>query len=171
MISKYYSLEMLTKSQEAQRHNVKEQYTPDELVVRKLTALCTNCLDKMQDAVKKAYPTARINQTSGYRCPRVNTLAGGQPTSQHMAGEASDQELIINGKEENLLLAQLILKEGIVFDQMILEYGTLQKPEWIHLSWDLDKAVQRNMIMRIGHNAEGKFQCYQTTKNTVLNLK
>lgn len=169
-LSPNFTLEELCKSDIAVRNNIKEQYTPDALVIKKLTALCINLLEPVYAAVKKEYPTAILSQTSGYRCPRVNTLAGGQPSSQHMAGEATDREMRINGTECNILLAQLILTKGFVFDQMILEYGTLNKPEWIHLSWDLDKTVQRKSILRIGHNAKGEFETYGLTRDQVLKL-
>ena len=171
LISKHITLERLLRSDIAQRHNIKEQYNPPKEIVTKLTALAVNLLDPIEEAVKKHYPEAVMNTTSGWRCPKVNEKAGGQPGSQHMAGEAEDREFRMNGKEANVLLAQLVLKEGIVFDQMILEYGTLNNPEWIHFSWDLDKKVQRGMIMRIGYDKADKLQVYQTTKATVLNLK
>lgn len=77
----------------------------------------------------------------------------------------------IDGKECNILLAQLILKKNIGFDQMILEYGTLSKPEWIHLSWDLDKKTQRNSILRIGYDAAGQFKTHIMSQRELLIIK
>jgi len=166
-----FTLEELTKSPLAVRYNIPEQYKPDAVIVGKLTALCLHLLEPLKAAVQKIYPGASLTQTSGYRCKRVNDLAGGSDASQHMAGEARDNEMRINGIEENLKLAQLILTEKLEFDQMILEYGTLQKPEWVHTSWDLDKAKQRRMILRVDYDKDGKKRTYGMTEAQVMNIK
>lgn len=171
-LSPNYKLSQLTKSETAQRFNYTEQYTPPEVVIRKLKALCINLLDPLYVAVKKKWPTAMIRNTSGWRCERVNTKKGGAKTSQHLFGEAGDEELIIDGKEENLKLAQLVLTEKLDFDQMILEYGPrISEPEWIHLSWDLDKPKQRRQILRCEYNKEGEVVYYGVTEATILNMK
>lgn len=170
-LSPNFSLEELVKSDIAQRQNIKEQYTPDQLIVKKLTALCLHLLEPLKAAVEKAFPGAVLSQTSGYRCKRVNDAAGGSDASQHMAGEARDNEMRINGVEENLKLVQLIITEKIEYDQVIIEYGTLQKPEWIHTSWDLDKAKQRRMILRVDYDKEGKKRTYGMTEAQVMNIK
>lgn len=170
-LTEKFTLEQFTRSDIATRFNIKEQYNPDSVVISKLKALCVNLMEPLYDAVKLAYPTAVLNITSGYRCKLVNYKAGGTDNSQHMAGEAADNEMRINDKECNILLAQLVLNKSIIFDQMILEYGTLNKPEWIHLSWDLDKKTQRNSILRIGHDDTGQFHTYSLSQKDVLNLK
>ena len=54
---------------------------------------------------------------------------------------------------------------------MILEYGTMEHPDWIHLSWDLDKPKQRRMILRVDHDKDGNKRQYQITENVVRAIK
>lgn len=170
-LSPNFTLQQLTKSDYGSRHNVKEQFAPPEPIIKKLTALCIHLLEPLLSVIKAKHPNAVFKQTNGYRCPIVNKAAGGAESSQHLFGEASDNELYIDGKEDNLEMAKLLLQNNIDFDQMIIEYGTLQKPDWIHLSWDLDKATQRKMILRADYDKEGNKRTYQMTANAVLAIK
>lgn len=170
-LSKNFTLAQLTKSDYGSRNNVKEQFNPPEAIIKKLTALCEHLLEPLYVAIKAKHPTALFKQTNGYRCPVVNKAAGGAESSQHLFGEASDNELYIDGKEDNIEMAKLVLENNLDFDQMIVEYGTLERPDWIHLSWDLDKPKQRRMILRVDYDKEGKKRTYAITENTVLNVK
>lgn len=53
--------------------------------------------------------------TSGYRCPEVNLLAGGVPSSQHLKGEAVDCYVL-----DIYRLLDILKKSGLPFDQAIL---------------------------------------------------
>ena len=84
-----------------------------------------------------------LNLSSGYRCIKVNRLIGGADSSQHTKMEAGDLE---SAKQGNITIAKTALTMGLVFDQMIIEFGTLQKPSWIHLSYK--KEGNRGQILR-----------------------
>lgn len=142
-LTTHFSLKELTKSQEATRTGLTEQFEPNEEIIQNLKTLCEKVLQPLRDALN-----ASIVVNSGYRCPKINKAIGGAKTSQHLKGQAADLEFYENGKENNFRLAQEVLRSKIIFDQMILEYGTFEKPEWIHLSYDSTKKIQRGQILR-----------------------
>jgi len=70
-----------------------------------------------------------INITSGYRCPKLNELVGGRPTSQHTRFQAVDFR--INGITDLQQLKRIALwlkKQKVSVDQCLVEAN------WIHLS-------------------------------------
>jgi len=70
-----------------------------------------------------------INITSGYRCPKLNELVGGRPTSQHTRFQAVDFR--INGITDLQQLKRIALwlkNQKVSVDQCLVEAN------WIHLS-------------------------------------
>jgi hypothetical protein len=65
---------------------------------------------------------------SGFRSQQVNVAVKGQPNSQHLKGEAADITCA-----DNAQLYRLI-KEHLLFDQLIWEKGNDTAPLWIHVS-------------------------------------
>ena len=153
-ISKNFTLEELLKSPTALQWGFDEQFTPPEDVVENLINLVVHILQPLRD--KLGHP---IRITSGYRCPRVNSKAGGATktingkvvqTSDHVFGRAADIEVVVNGKEANNLiidaLRELIKDKDFEWNQIILEYNTRFNPSWIHISYRKDK--NRKQILR-----------------------
>lgn len=64
--------------------------------------------------------------SSGYRCPELNKLVGGVPSSQHVKGEAAD--CIVDGPASDLLA--VLQANTFPFDQAIL----YRKRNFLHLS-------------------------------------
>jgi len=70
-----------------------------------------------------------ININSGYRCPKLNQLVGGRPTSQHTRFQAVDFR--VNGISDLDILKQIAIwlkRQKVVVDQCLVE------ATWIHLS-------------------------------------
>ena len=107
--------------------------TPPPQAVDCIKALCVNVLQPLRDRLHRP-----IQILSGYRNPRVNALAHGARSSQHMFGEAAD---IAVKDITPAYLQRLIRESGIEVDQCILEFD-----EWVHVSW---RAVgpQRNQYL------------------------
>ncbi len=74
---------------------------------------------------------------SGYRCEDLNKLLGGAKTSQHRKGEAAD---IRSPFYSPWGIANMILKMGLPFDQLILY------PSFVHVSHKR-KGVQRRQVL------------------------
>lgn len=97
-----------------------------------LKSLVVNLLQPLRDHLN-----ARLNVSSGYRCPALNKEVGGSTTSQHVKGEAADVWCPIKTPYH---LACAVIELGLDFDQMILY------PGFLHLSYKLE-GKQRKQIL------------------------
>ena len=87
---------------------------------------------RMLDAVERRLGRP-LRISSGYRGEALNQLVGGVPLSQHRTGQAVD--FSCPGFGSPLATARAITRSGIVFDQLIYEFGCRPDGGWIHLSW------------------------------------
>ena len=127
---KYFSITELTKSATATRLGIDN--TPNAIVKANLIAL----IEKVLDPLREAWG-APIIVTSGYRCEKLNRAVGGAANSQHTKGMAADIRTVSDSRADNMRLLRLLLKSGIVFDQVICEYPDAQgRPDWIHVSYN-----------------------------------
>ena len=118
---KHFTISELLKSDTALKHKLWNG-APKE-VEENLRALVDEVLDPLREAYGKP-----IRVSSGYRCPRLNTLVGGSLNSQHMRGEAADIQPVIGNESDLDELAQILIANG-KFDQLILS------PTFIHVSY------------------------------------
>jgi zinc D-Ala-D-Ala carboxypeptidase len=86
-----------------------------------------------------------IKVNSGFRSHIVNSSVGGASTSQHCSGEAVDIDSI-----NNALLFQMI-KDNLIFDQLIWESGNDIQPDWIHVSYKQFENRRQTLRMVNGH--------------------
>lgn len=119
-ISKYFSLEELTFSQEAARRGIDN--TPTMEIANQLD-MTANQMDKVRDLL--GHP---VLVSSGYRCPELNAAVRGSPTSSHMRGEAVDFTCPKFGTVREVFDA--VRRSHIHFDQLIVEYG-----RWVHIGF------------------------------------
>ena len=99
--------------------------TPPQAVINSLRELCVNVLEPIRSHFGKS-----VNVTSGYRSPAVNKAVGGQPSSQHMTGQAADINVTGVGTKE---LWDYV--KTLDYDQNILEYYKGGRTGWVHVSW------------------------------------
>lgn len=129
-ISKNFNLWEFEKSETAVKYGIDNRVNSD-IVLNNLTLLVWNVLQPLRDAVNKP-----IHIGSGYRCPKVNALVGGVPTSQHMKGQACDIKITGMTPYE---IGRTVLELGIPFDQLILY------PTFVHVSYNKDN--NRNKLL------------------------
>lgn len=126
---KYFTLQELTNSATAKRHNINN--TPTEKIISNLQALVDNVLDPL-----RMHWGRPIVVTSGYRCPKLNKVVNGSSTSQHILGQAADIRTVSDYPDENKKLLKLLLDLNLPFDQVISEYPDDKgQPNWIHVSY------------------------------------
>jgi len=128
-----FTLEDFTRSDTATRKAISEQFKPSQIIIENVKELAVNVIQPLQDYLKK-----EIIITSGYRCNRLNRMIGGAVNSQHLQGEAAD--IIVKSLTTEQLIHS-IKSSGLVFDQMIEEFG-----RWVHVSYN--KGKNRNQIFR-----------------------
>lgn len=120
-MSKYFTLEEMTRSQTAVR--LKIDNTPNETQKRDLLRL----MDYL-DGIREAFGQP-IRVTSGFRSWGANKAVGGVKNSQHLAGQAAD--IVTSGAKTLRDLFELIRERG-GFHQLIWEQTP--KSTWIHVS-------------------------------------
>ena len=125
-LSKNFYLSEFITSQTAERLGIDN--TPSDIIIANLTSLAKTVLQPLRD-----HYGCPVVISSGYRCPKLNKAIGGAVSSQHMKGEAVD--IKVPGVS-NYDLANYI-KDNLNYDQVILEFYTLSKPDsgLVHVSY------------------------------------
>ncbi len=122
-LSPDFKLWEFVKSVTADQNRIKN--LPNEIEVAHLRLLC----QKILQPARRALGPLKIS--SGFRSEELNRLVGGAEKSDHRLGYAAD---VIPYNVGTRKLAEWVAKNCPQFDQVILEFGTLKDPSWIHLS-------------------------------------
>ena len=128
-LSKSFTLNELTKSQEATRLGIDN--TPSEENIKNLKILCEKILQPIRD-----FYGMPVSVSSGYRSVPLCVAIGSSPKSQHTKGEAADFEIFgVPNKE----LADFIVS-NLDYDQCILEFWNENDPNsgWVHCSYSIN---------------------------------
>lgn len=140
-VSKYFSWQELTYSNPEiiKRLGIKNDPTPEHK--ENLIILATELLDKVREMIG-----GPLAITSGYRSREYNSAIPNSSTfSQHMTGHAVDLDCDVFGYGSNDRLFYLI-RNFCDFDQLIWEFGTDEKPDWVHVSYV--KGKNRKQVKR-----------------------
>jgi hypothetical protein len=126
ILSKSFTLNELTKSQEATRLGIDN--TPSEEHILNLKILCENILQPIRD-----FYGMPVSVSSGYRSAELCKAIGSSSTSQHTRGEAADFEVFGVANKD---LSDWIVS-NLNFDQCILEFWNITEPNsgWVHCSF------------------------------------
>ena len=136
-LSKSFTLNELTKSQEATRLNIDN--TPSDEHIENLKILCEKILQPIRD-----FYGMPVSVSSGYRSITLCEAIGSSSKSQHTKGQAADFEVFgITNKE----LADWIVA-NLDYDQCILEFWNPNEPNsgWVHCSYS--SAGNRKQYLR-----------------------
>ncbi len=94
-----------------------------------------------------------IKVTSGYRSPLLNSKTpGASKTSQHSLGQAAD---LVPGPGATFTTRAIFdyIRAHLPFDQMIWEFGTAKAPQWVHVSFTLER--RRGQILTASKGPNG----------------
>ena len=125
-LSKSFTLNELTKSQEATRLGIDN--TPNEEQIQNLKILCEKILQPLRD-----FYGMPVSISSGYRSVALCEAIGSSAKSQHTKGQAADFEIFgVPNKE----VSEFIVK-NLEYDQCILEFWNENEPNsgWVHCSY------------------------------------
>jgi hypothetical protein len=125
-LSKSFTLNELTKSQEATRLGIDN--IPNEEHIQNLKILCEKILQPIRD-----FYGMPLSVSSGYRSVALCEAIGSSSKSQHTKGQAADFEIFgVPNKD----VAEFIIK-NLEYDQCILEFWNENDPNsgWVHCSY------------------------------------
>ena len=125
-LSKSFTLNELTKSQEATRLGINN--IPNEEEIQNLKILCENILQPIRD-----FYGMPVSVSSGYRSAALCEAIGSSSKSQHTKGQAADFEIFGVANKD---VAEFIVK-NLEYDQCILEFWNENEPNsgWVHCSF------------------------------------
>jgi len=152
-ISKHISYKEGTHSNTATRRRMRNEPNEEQLAAMKLLA-------------KKVFEPLRVHfnepirVNSFFRSAALNKAIGGSRTSQHCNGEAIDVDAT-NGITNKQLFDYI--KDNLQFDQLIWEFGTDKKPDWIHVSYRTSKP-NRNRILKAVKGGNPVYQVMEEGK-------
>tara|TARA_R100001510_G_C7650954_1_gene208516 strand:- start:1111 stop:1581 length:471 start_codon:yes stop_codon:yes gene_type:complete len=147
-ISKHISYKEATASATALRRGLDNTPGPKEL----------KC---MQDIAKYLFEPLRewvggpIKITSMFRGEPVNTAIGGSKNSQHMKGQALDLDDTFKHKTNAEMYHYI--KDNLIFDQLIWEFGDDENPNWIHVSYVTHRENRRKLTIAYKEKGRTKY--------------
>ncbi len=137
-LSAHFDLAEFTRSESAKRHGVSNEPTPEHEA--NLKVLCEKVLEPV-----RIFNEGPLNISSGYRSKNLNHFIGGSLSSQHCEGKAADIDMDgMSGKSNKQIFDYI--KDNLEFDQLIFEFGTQDKPDWVHVSYNAGK--NRKQVLR-----------------------
>ena len=146
-LTKHLSLSEVTKSGTAKRLGIDNTPTPEHM--HNILLIAERVFEPVREHFGKP-----LYVSSGYRSETLNKAIKGSSRSQHCKGEALDLDAQVYGGFTNKELFDYI-KDNLVFDQMIWEFGTDEEPDWVHVSYK--KGKNRGEILRV-ERIDGKNQ-------------
>ena len=127
-LSKSFTLNELTKSQEAMRLGIEN--IPNKEHIENLKILCEKILQPLRD-----YYGMPVSISSGYRSVALCEAIGSSAKSQHTKGQAADFEIFgVANKDVSDFIVQ-----NLDYDQCILEFWNENEPNsgWVHCSYSI----------------------------------
>ena len=122
-LTQHFSLSEFTVSREAARRGIDNQ-APHAV----LPALYR--LAERLEVIRKEVVSGALLVNSGYRCPSLNAVVGGQPTSNHLYGLAADiHSPKMHARDLWVGIRRLGKSHGLTWDECLLENDL-----WVHFA-------------------------------------
>lgn len=131
-LSEHVTIAEFEHSETATRKGYNQNMNSEQLESAK--QLCENIFEPI-----RKFRGAPIFISSGFRGLQLNKAIGGATSSQHCKGQAMDIKL--TAQEFH------VIKDNLDFDQLIAEFPVNGIPSWVHVSYDNNKAKQRNQVL------------------------
>jgi zinc D-Ala-D-Ala carboxypeptidase len=148
-ISEHVSFKEGIKSHTATRLNIDN--APSDLDLINMKTIAKQVFEPLREFV--GGPIA-IN--SFYRSPKLNSAIGGSTTSQHCKGSALD----IDDKYGYKTNAEMFeyIKCNLDYDQMIWEFGDVDNPDWVHVSYVSEDVNRRRCLIAYKEKGRTKYK-------------
>jgi hypothetical protein len=129
-LSAHFDLAEFTRSESAKREGLDNTPTAEHL--ENIKTLC----EKVLEPIRLKYGS--INISSGYRGKMLNHFIGGSVSSDHCVGRAVDIDMDDSGTGVSNTEIFNYIKDNLDYDQLIWEFGTKEKPDWVHVGYRLN---------------------------------
>ena len=152
-LTKHVSIKEVTRSYTASKHGVDNSIPNQQMYETiKLTA------ESVFEPVREHFGVP-LYISSFFRSQALNdAIKGSSKTSQHSKGEAIDIDADVYGGVTNKEVFEFI-KDNLVFDQLIWEYGDDSNPNWVHVSYS--KTHNRKSVLKAyRENGKVKYKKY-----------
>ena len=126
-LSAHFDLGEFTRSESAKREGLDNTPTPEHL--ENIKILC----EKVLEPIRLRF--GPINISSGYRGKMLNHFIGGSISSDHCVGRAADIDMDDSGTGVTNTEIFNYIKDNLDYDQLIWEFGTKEKPDWVHVGY------------------------------------
>ena len=148
-ISEHVSLKEGIKSHTATRLNIDNAPSDLDLVNMKIIA------EKVFEPLRE-FVGGPIAINSFYRSPKLNSAIGGSTSSQHCSGRALD----IDDKYGYKTNAEMFkyIQCNLDYDQMIWEFGDVNNPDWVHVSYVSEDVNRRRCLIAYKEKGRTKYK-------------
>jgi len=126
-LSAHFDLAEFTRSESAKREGLDN--TPPQEHLENIKTLC----EKVLEPIRLRF--GPINISSGYRGKMLNHFIGGSISSDHCVGRAADIDMDDMGSGVTNTEIFNYIKDNLYYDQLIWEFGTKDKPDWVHVGY------------------------------------
>ena len=146
-LSNNLTLAEVIKSNTAIRRGIDN--TPTNLHITNLEYLAEKVFQPLRDHFGSS-----IFVSSGYRSKALNEAIGGSQRSFHSHGMALDLDQ--DGRSNSVTNTDLFyyIKNNLPYSELIWEFGTEDKPDWVHVAIAKGRETERNA--KIAYRIEGK---------------
>jgi hypothetical protein len=148
-ISEHISLKEGIKSHTATRLNIDN--TPSNLDLINMKTIAKKVFEPLRKWV-----SGPIAINSFYRSPKLNSAIGGSTTSQHCTGCAIDIDDNY-GYKTNAEMFKYI-KNNLDYDQLIWEFGDINNPDWLHVSYVSEDKNRRRCLLAYKKNDRTRYE-------------
>ncbi|CAB4141706.1 Peptidase M15A, C-terminal [uncultured Caudovirales phage] len=152
-LSQHLDLSEVIRSESAKRNGISNMPLPQHIENFKLLA------EKVFEPVRVHFGCP-IHISSGYRSIELNSAIKGSLTSQHCTGEAIDIDM--DGSPSGVTNKMIFdyIKDNLVFDQLIYEFGDSKNPDWVHVSYAANGKNRKQVLKAVRANGKTIYQNY-----------
>jgi len=152
-LSEHLDLSEVIRSESAKRNGISNMPTEQHIANFKLLA------EKVFEPIRNNF-RCPIHISSGYRSIELNRAVKGSLTSQHCQGEAIDIDM--DGTPHGVTNKMVFnyIKDNLEFDQLILEFGTNENPDWVHVSYESTGKQRKQVLKAIRINGSTQYKTY-----------
>ena len=153
-LSEHLDLSEVTRSESAKRNGISNMPTAEHIANFKLLA------EKIFEPIRNHFRVP-IMISSGYRSKELNaSLKGASLTSQHCSGEAIDIDM--DGSPHGVTNRMVFdyIKDNLIFDQLIYEFGDANNPDWVHVSYESTGNQRKQVLRATRSNGKTAYSAY-----------